>query len=75
MNQGIVDKKVDAANLVVEEDGRDILLGGSRAHGVKGTEDAGESRFVAGVHHQMVPGERKVAQDAVRSTLIVFFSI
>ena len=68
MEQDIVDKKVDHADLVAEEDGRDVLLGGGRAHGVEGDEDAGESRGVAGVRHQMVPGQREVAQVAARST-------
>ena len=59
MEQDIVDKKVDDADLIGEEDGHDIFLGGSCAHGIKSSK---ESHGVTGMGYQMVPGECKVAQ-------------
>ena len=64
LKQDIVDKKVDYAVLVAEECCRDLFLGRDRAHGVEQHEDAGESRGVVGVRHQMVSGQGEVADVA-----------
>ena len=64
MKQDVIYKKVDHSVLVAEECRRDLLLGSDIAHGVEQYEDAGESRRVVGMSHQMVLSQGEVTEVA-----------